>query len=104
TILDGRYDSMEWLDVAHHLIKLAQVIQPDSLFVRVLMARVQLRYGEREQAIQLLESVYQPKPEKFASSDDEEAWYVACQLLGDLYMEITRADLAVPCYLEFKKS
>jgi tetratricopeptide (TPR) repeat protein len=65
---------------------------------------MQLRYGERDQAITLLESVHSPKPEKFASEDEEEAWFVCCQLLGDLYMEIGRADLAVPCFQEFRKS
>ena len=104
TILDGRYDSLEWLDVANHLVKLALVVQPNSLVAKVLLARVLLRHGERDEAIKLLEGVYAPKPEKFASGDDEDAWYVCCQLLGDLYLEIGRADLAVPCFLEFKKS
>jgi tetratricopeptide (TPR) repeat protein len=104
TILDGRYDSLEWLDVAHHLVKLTLVVQPNSLVAKVLLARVLLRHGERDEAIKLLGSVYAPKPEKFASGDDEDAWYVCCQLLGDLYMEVGRADLAVPCFLEFKKS
>ena len=44
------------------------------------------------------------KPEKFATTDDEESWFICCQVLGDLYMEINRADLAVPCYLDFRKS
>ncbi len=105
TILDGRqYDSLEWLDVADHLVKLALVVHPDSLVSKVLQGRALLRYGEKDQAITLLEGVYTPKPEKFASSDDEDAWYVSCQILGDLYMEIGRADLAVPCFQEFRKS
>src|SRR5262249_15469355 len=86
TILDGRYDSLEWLDVANHLVKLALVVQPNSLVAKVLLARVLLRHGERDEAIKLLEGVYAPKPEKFASGDDEDAWYVCCQLLGDLYL------------------
>src|SRR5262249_39166180 len=101
---DGQYDSLEWLDVANHLVKLALVVQPNSLVAKVLLARVLLRHGERDEAIKLLEGVYAPKPEKFASGDDEDAWYVCCQLLGDMYMEVGRADLAVPCFLEFKKS
>ena len=104
TILDGRYDAPEWLDVADHLVKLAVVVQPNSLVAKVLQARVQLRYGERDQVIALLESVHSPKPEHFASGEDEEAWFVSSQLLGDLYMETSRADLAVPCFQEFRKS
>jgi predicted Zn-dependent protease len=93
----------EWLDVAAHLIQLALVVKPDRLTAKVLYARVRLRYGEREEAIALLEQVREPKPEHFAE-DDEDAWYVSCQLLGDLYMEAGRADLAVPCLTEFRKS
>ena len=44
-----------------------------------------------------------PKPEKFASGEDEDAWYLSCQLLGDLYLEAGRPDLAVPCFIDFRK-
>jgi tetratricopeptide (TPR) repeat protein len=105
TILDGRYDGVEWLDVAHHLIQLALVVAPSSLAVKVLLARVRLRYGERDEAIRLLEEVRGPAvPERFETGDDEEAWYLASQLLGDLYLETGRADLAVPCFQDYRKS
>jgi tetratricopeptide (TPR) repeat protein len=103
TILD-RYTDVEWLDVARHLVQLARIVQPGSITAAVLQARVHLRYGERDGALGLLESVHSPKPEKFASDDDEDAWFTSCQLLGDLYMEVGRADLAVPCFVEFRKS
>jgi tetratricopeptide (TPR) repeat protein len=104
SILDGRYTDVEWLDVAYHLIQLALVIKPESLMVKVLLAKVQLRYGERDKAIAVLEEVRNPKPEKFASAEDEEAWYQSCQLLSDLYMEVGRPDLAVPCLIDFRQS
>ncbi|MHB1421854.1 MAG: tetratricopeptide repeat protein [Gemmataceae bacterium] len=104
SILDGRYTDLEWLDVAHHLIQLALVIMPESRLVKVLSARVQLRYGERDRAIAALEEVRNPKPEKFASGEEEDAWYQSCQLLGDLYREVGRPDLAVPCLIDFRKS
>jgi tetratricopeptide (TPR) repeat protein len=103
TILD-RYTDVEWLDVARHLAQLARIVQPSSLAAAVLQARLHLRYGERDEALALLEAAHSPKPEKFASEEDEEAWFVCCQLLGDLYMEVGRADLAVPCYVDFRKS
>jgi tetratricopeptide (TPR) repeat protein len=105
TILENpAFTDLEWLEVADHLVKLALVMQPENLSAEVLLARVQLRQGDRDSAIALLEKVREPKPEKFATSEDEESWYVCCQVLGDLYMEISRADLAVPCYLDFRKS
>ena len=104
TVLDDRrLTDPEWLDVAAHLIQLALIVKPESLTAKVLYARVRLRYGERDEAVALLEQVRSPKPEHF-DGDDEEAWYVACQLLGDLYMEAGRPDLAVPCLTEFRKS
>ena len=36
--------------------------------------------------------------------EDEEAWYQSCQLLSDLYLEVGRPDLAVPCLIDFRQS
>jgi tetratricopeptide (TPR) repeat protein len=104
TILDGRQADADWLDVAHHLAQLALVVQPESRPARVLLARALLRLGERDRAVAVLEEVRSPKPEKFPSDEDEEAWYTACQLLGDLYLEAGRADLALPCLIDFRPS
>jgi tetratricopeptide (TPR) repeat protein len=104
SILEGHYTDVEWLDVAHHLIQLALVIMPDCRTVKVLLAKVLLRYGERERAIATLEEAHTPKPEKFASAEDEEAWYQSCQLLGDLYLEASRPDLAAVCLNDFRQS
>ncbi len=104
SILDGRSTDVEWLDVAHHLIQLALVVMPEYRTVKVLLAKVLLRYGERDRAIAALEEVRNPKPEKFVSGEDEDAWYQSCQLLSDLYLEVGRPDLAVPCLIDFRKS
>jgi predicted Zn-dependent protease len=104
SILDGHSTDVEWLDVAHHLIQLALVLRPESLTLQVLLAKVLLRYGERDKALAALEDVRVPKPEKFASAEDEDAWYQSCQLLSDLYMELNRADLAVACLIDFRQS
>jgi tetratricopeptide (TPR) repeat protein len=104
SILDGRYTDVEWLDVAHHLIQLALVVMPDCRTVKVLLAKVLLRYGERDKAITTLEEVRNPKPEKFSSGEDEDTWYQSCQLLSDLYLEIGRPDMAVPCLIDFRQS
>lgn len=105
SILDARHTDVEWLDVAHHLTQLALVIRPESLAARVQLARILLRLGERDRSVATLEEVRGPqKPERFASGDDEEAWFSASQLLGDLYLELDRADLAVPCLNDFRRS
>jgi tetratricopeptide (TPR) repeat protein len=88
-----------------HLVELVRVVLPDSLVARLLLARCHLRRGEVERAVELLEGMRNPKPEKFATGDDEEAWYFACRLLGDLYLQqLGKPDLAVPCYTDFRKS
>ena len=74
-------------DWAAHLADLAQVAEPGSLAVRVLRARLLRRRGENDQATALLEEVRGgSKPEKFASAEDEDAWYMSCRLLGDMYL------------------
>jgi tetratricopeptide (TPR) repeat protein len=102
-ILDGRLTGPEWLDVASHLISLATVFKPDSLRAKVLQARVQLRYGEREAAAESLEHVRATKLEGLGG-DEEEAYYTACQLLGDLYLEDGKPDKAVECLNAFRNS
>ncbi len=104
TILDNpAYSDVQWLDVAHHLVQLALVLTPGSLRAQLMLARLKLRLGERDGAMELLEKIRNPKPEKFAGND-EDAWYVASQILGDLYMEVGRADLALACFHDFRKS
>lgn len=95
-------DAVEW---AGHLADVARVLKPDSFVPKVLAARALLWRGERDAAVKLLEEVKGAKGEKFASGDEEAAWFRSCQLLGDLYLnDLARPDLAVPCFLEFRTS
>jgi tetratricopeptide (TPR) repeat protein len=102
-VLDRQGGELELLDWADHLVQLAQVARPDSLMVRVLRARILRRRGEVEEAVKLLEEVRANKPEKFPSNEEEEAWYLSCRLLGDLYLN-EKPDLAVQCFQEYRKS
>lgn len=93
------------LDWTKHLSELALVMQPSGIVSRVIAARVSLRIGERDRALQLLEDVREQKPEKFASHDEQESWFLACRLLGDLYLnELDRPDLAISAYQDYRKS
>ena len=104
-LLDPRFTDLEYLDWGQHLIELARIVQPDSLTAKVLLARVLLRRGEKNEAATLLEAVRTPKPEKFATGDDEDSWYLANRLLGELYLyDLGRADLAVTCLNDFRHS
>jgi tetratricopeptide (TPR) repeat protein len=104
TILDGRYEDMEWLNVAGHLIQLARVILPDNLAAKVLEARICLRTGDRDRALALLEEVRAGKDQAANSGDESEAWFAANQLLGDLYLETGRADQALLALQDFRES
>lgn len=103
-ILDSKLDGPDWIDVARHLANLAMVFTPESIQARTLYARALLRHGDRTEAKEILEKVRDPKPESFSSSDDEDSWYGACQLLGDIYMELDEFEKAVACFQDFKKS
>jgi tetratricopeptide (TPR) repeat protein len=103
-ILDHRDADLDALEWAQHLLELAFVLEPESIPARVLLARARLRRGERNEAVALLESVFEPKPEAFATSDDEEAWYLAARLLGDLYLrELEQPERAVACFTAYRK-
>jgi tetratricopeptide (TPR) repeat protein len=104
-LLDPRFTDLEYLDWAQHLVELGRIIQPESLTAKVLLARALLRRGEKEEAVALLESVRTPKPERFTGEDDEDSWYLANRLLGELYLyDLGRADLAVNCFNDFRHS
>jgi tetratricopeptide (TPR) repeat protein len=105
TLLDLKNWDLDTLDWAQHLAELARVMKPEDLAGKVLMARARLRRGEKEEAVALLEQVRSPKPEQFATGEDEEAWYVASRLLGEMYLyELGKPDLAVECFKDFRHS
>jgi tetratricopeptide (TPR) repeat protein len=102
-ILDKGGEDLDNLDWASHLIDLAQVVQPTSLAVRFLKARILRRRGEVDQGVALLEEIRNNKPEKFPSAEEEEAWFLSCRLLGDIYLD-DKPDVAVQCFLDYRKS
>jgi len=105
TILEGPMAQDEaWLDVARHLSELASIVSPANVASKLVQGRILLRYGERDRAIAVLEDARANKPTSWLSGDEEDAWMMAQQLLGDLYMEVGRADAAVACFQDFLRS
>jgi tetratricopeptide (TPR) repeat protein len=105
SVLANRSADLDLLDWAQHLLELALVVEPNHLTARLLLGQAKLRRGERAEAVAVLESVHSPKPEKFASSEEEDSWYACCKILGGLYLEeLGRPDLAVTCFNEFRAS
>jgi tetratricopeptide (TPR) repeat protein len=105
TLLGARELDLDALDWAQHLADVALAAKPDSVAARVLLARARLRRGEKQEAAALLEELRAGKPEQFATAADEEAWFLGCRLLGDLYLQdLGRPDLAVACYTDYRKS
>jgi tetratricopeptide (TPR) repeat protein len=104
-LLDAKNWDLDTLDWAQHLAELARVLQPDSLSANVLVARARLRRGEKDEAFALLEEVRSPKPERFASGEEEDAWYLANKMLGEMYLyDLNKPDLAVECLKQFRQS
>jgi tetratricopeptide (TPR) repeat protein len=76
-------------------------MQPSSNGVRLVRARCLLRRGDRDAGIQVMEDIREGKK---GSGDEEEAWYNATKILGDLYLEeLNRPDLAVRAYSDYKE-
>lgn len=99
---DADADVLDW---ARHLAEVAMALLPESIAARVLSAQAALRRGEREPAVAALSAVTAEKPERFASGEDEEAWYLACRLLGDLYLrELDQPARAVECFTAYRAS
>jgi tetratricopeptide (TPR) repeat protein len=102
-LLEQPSHDLDLLDWAEHLVKLAQVGRPDSIAVKVLRGRLLRRCGEVQEAMAILNDVREHRPESFASGEDEDAWYLSCRILGEMYLE-DRPDLAIPCLRDYRKS
>jgi tetratricopeptide (TPR) repeat protein len=101
-LLDKQGGDMEIIDWASHLLELAQVYQPGNITVRVLRGRIERLRGNLDKALELFEEVRTNRPEKFPSSDEEESWYQACRILGDLYLS-SNAEKALECLSLYKQ-
>ncbi len=102
-LLERYNGDLDLLDWGAHLAALARVAKPSALSPRLLLARVHRLRGEIPEAMALLEEIRQNKPAKFASEEEEDAWFVAHRLLGDMYLD-EKADQAALCFQEFRKS
>jgi hypothetical protein len=101
SILNAKSDDPDMIDWAAHLSRLAEVMQPESNGVRLVRARCLLRKGERDAGISVMEDIREGKK---GSGDEEENWYAATKILGDLYLdELNRPDLAVKAYQDYKE-
>ncbi len=101
SVLNAKDADADLLDWATHLTRLAKVIEPTSNRVRLVEGRCLLRRGERDAGLSLLEDVRESQK---GSGDEEEAWYNATRLLGQLYLEeLNRPDLALRAYLDYKE-
>src|SRR5262249_2284784 len=58
---------------------------------------------ESEDALPLLEKARAGK-ERVKSAADDEAWYLSCRLLGDLYLQSGHPDQALECLKAFRSS
>jgi hypothetical protein len=101
SVLNSKDADADLLDWATHLTRLAKVIEPASNRVRLVEARCLLRRGERDAGLQVLEDVREGAK---GSGDEEEAWYNATRLLGQLYLEeLNRPDLALRAFIDYKE-
>lgn len=103
-ILDDRRGDPEWLEVAEHMLVLADRVDPGNLMAKVLLSRARLRLGDRDGAIAGFEAVRAAKPTGLFQGEAPEAWQMANQALGDLYLEVGRPADAIACLADFRES
>ncbi|MEO2088693.1 MAG: tetratricopeptide repeat protein, partial [Gemmataceae bacterium] len=100
-VADQREPDLETIEYGLHLAKLARVMQPESHAGMVAEARLRLRKGERDAGVSLLEDV---REQKRGSGEEEDAWFLATRILGDLYLnELNRPDLAVAAFSSYRE-
>ncbi len=100
-VADQRESDLETLDYGLHMVRLAKVMKPESHAVQLAEARLQLRKGERQEGLRLLEDI---RAAKKGSGEEEDAWYIATKIVGDLYLdELGRPDLAIACYTDYRE-
>jgi tetratricopeptide (TPR) repeat protein len=99
-VLEAKEVDLDTLDWGLHLVRLVRAVIPESQAAMLAEARLLLRKGERDAAVQRLEDLReQPR----GSGEDEDAWYLAHRLLGELYLEeYQRPDLAIACFQTFR--
>ena len=99
-VADSKEPDLDTIEYGLHLAKLARVLTPKSHAAMVAEARLLLRKGERDAGVSLLEDV---REQEKGSGEEEDAWYLATRLLGDLYLnELKRPDLAVLAYSSYR--
>lgn len=100
-VADQKEPDLETIEYGLHLAKLARVMQPESHAGMVAEARLLLRKGERDAGVSLLEDV---REQKRGSGEEEDAWFLATRILGDLYLnELNRPDLAVAAFSSYRE-
>lgn len=95
-------------EVTHFLDLAALGGKARLLAVNTLLGRTHLRSGRFADAALCFEAVKNQRPERFADKDQEEAYFLSCRLLGDLYLDaLADPRAAIDCfeiYKEFGKS
>lgn len=100
-VVGQKEPDLETLEYGMHMAKLARAVKPELHSAMVVEARLMLRMGERDAAIALLEDI---REQKRGSGDEEDAWFLATRVLGDLYLnELDRPDLAVRAYTDYRE-
>jgi tetratricopeptide (TPR) repeat protein len=102
-VLEKYNGDLDLLDWGAHLLSLARAFEPARIQSKLLDGRIRRLKGEIDEAVAIFEEVRQNKPEKFASDEEEEAWFLAHRLLGDIYLD-EKPDQAVLCFQVYRNS
>ncbi len=101
-LLDSQNPELDILDWAFHLSQLAMIMEPKNMLAMLQYARCQLRRGERDEALRVLEDIHEME---YSGNDERDAWYFTVKQLALLYIdEYNRPDLAIDCLKKYHAS
>jgi tetratricopeptide (TPR) repeat protein len=103
-LLDLRNAGPEQYQWGQHLAELLKAAAPERPVGWVLSGRIHLRLGQAEAGVQSLETAYRLGKEKKPGGEDLEAWYLACRILGDHYLQQQQFSAALECFEAFSQS
>jgi len=103
-LVEAKNSGGEQFEWALHLCQLALAVNSGKVAAWVLTGRCHLRLGRPEAGVQALEEAYRLGKTNKPGGDDLEAWYLACRILGDHYLQEGRNSEALTCFTDFSQS
>jgi tetratricopeptide (TPR) repeat protein len=103
-LVESKSSGPEQFEWAVHLCGLVAALNPEKVAAWVVIGRAQLRLGRADTGVPALEKAYQLGKANKPGGDDLDAWFLACRILGDHYLQQGRHAEALEAFTDFSHS